>query len=332
MALRGDKVQNAADGIPKNGYFAASANIKGFDIEAYRKANKVNLYIKSGTNKVVRLFSAFTTGNFGFNAKLDTGDYGEEFKNKINSLFGTSWKTLISAAGKTFDSGNSWSGAFDAPVKPYIKGSQPMVFDLDCFLPLIVHGDGTDSFVNNIEQPLNDLLFITLPTRKNAANDTIESVNLWIRDAIDGLFVDAKAEGAYWEFVQNALHEYQDNYFEGVYMLNNPIQYNNTNSIILRVGPWRVDNVLIQGVSVEYSPLIYNDGETVYPAFAKARISFMTKYKMTPELINVKPSNVSEKVKRLVPKGSGGPSKSIPSTKNVKEPTLGTIINRDKQG
>lgn len=302
MALRGNKATNTADGIPKSSYFEASSNIRGFDINAYRKANKLNLYLKPGQGKVIKLFSAFTTGNFGFDAKVDMGDYGKMFTDKLNTLFGDSWRSLLSSAGKTFDAGNSWAGSFDAPIKPFIKGSEPLSFDVDCILPLIVKGDGTDSFVKNIERPLNDLLYVTIPTKQNTITQTIENANKWLRDAIDGLFVDAQAEGVYWEFVQNAIHDYQDNFFSGIYMLNNPIQYDKSNNIILRLGPWRLDNVYITGVQVQYSPLIYNDGSTVYPSYAKVKVSFITKYKLTTDLLNIDKSGVTDAIAQMTPK------------------------------
>lgn len=332
MALRGTKRQNLLQGIPADAYFTASADIDGFDINAYRKANKINLYLKPSKDKVISIFSAYTVGNFGFNAQVDMGDYGQVFKDKLNTLFGESWRSLISSAGKTFDSGNDWSGAFDAPIKPFIKGSNPLTFEVDCYLPLIQKGDGTDTFEENIERPLNDLLYVTLPTRNNIVTETIEKVNTWLRDKIDGLFADAQADGMYWEFVQNAIHDYQDHFFSGLYMLNNPIQYASTNSLILRIGPWRVDNVLINGVAVEYSPLIYNDGKTVFPSYAKARISFITKYKLTPELINVNPANTSQSLQKYIPKGSkssGGSSKGTSGKKAQSKATPQKItINR----
>lgn len=302
MALRGNKIENKNDGIPSDLYFEASADTVGFDIEAYRKANKVNIFLKPGKSKVINLFSAYYKGNLGFSCELDRGDYGETVREKLNNLFGDSWRSLISSIGESV-TGQSWSGAFDAPLKPYIRGTKPLTFEIPCYLPLIQKGDGTDTYEKNIETPLNDLITVAMPTKNKTVSGAIDSARQSILDMIDGIFQEAEATGTYWEFVQNATHDYIDNFFGGIYLLNNPIQYDANNKIIIRIGPWRIDDVIIDKVAVEYTPLIYNDGSTVYPACAKATISFTSKYKMTPDILNVG-NNVSDKVMQLVPDGA----------------------------
>lgn len=260
---------------------------QGFSLKSFREANSVRIFIKTD-KEVTPIFKAYYQGMFSFNVELENGDFGSDVNSFLNQL-GPVWRSTLNSIGTSISNGG-WSGAFAAPVKPYIKGTRPLSFNIKCVLPLIVNGDGTDSYQKNIANPIADLLGVTMPWKSNATQNVIDTVNQAIDNFVDYLFEGSEGS-SFWTCIQNWVKNLKTDFFGGIYMLNNPIQYDNKNSLILRIGPWRVSDIIIDTVNVEFPPSFYR-GESlnmneVYPPCAYITIACKSKAAATPDILRI---------------------------------------------
>lgn len=314
MAFRGDykvnKDENTLNPMKFNNV------TKGFDVGVYRENNKLKIFLAIPGSGTLKVFEAFYSGGFNFDSKINMGSYSSSFKNLMKMFGGASWHSLASSVGKHYTN-EDWGLAFDAPLKPYLNGTEPIAFDFNCFLPLIVEGDGSDTFQKNIEQPLNNLIVVTMPTRSEAADKLVEDListtdkginwmtNLWMMDDSDD----------YAHMIKDAIVDYRDNFFKDVYMLNNPFQFAKGAKLVIRIGPWRLSDVIIDTFKVEYGPIIYTDGNDGYPEYAKVSIHCTTTYSACVETFNIG-RDMSEEISKLydtrphTDKSSGAAGKS----------------------
>lgn len=263
--------------------FSSNPKASGFSVDTYRKANMARFYLVTSDKEPLCIFKAYYQGTFGFTTSLNTGSFSSDITSFMDKL-GPLWRSSLRSVGKA-TYGEAWSGAFSMPMKPYIKGTEPLSFSIKCILPLLDKGDGTDTFQDNIQTPIDDLLAVTLPWKSSAFDSAKQALNDKIDDAINWLFEGT--ESTFWNSIQEAIVGFKEDFLGGIYMLNEPIQYESTNRLVLRIGPWRIEGVLIDKVDIEYSPLIYNNGEEVYPAFATVVVNCKTLNPVTPEILGV---------------------------------------------
>lgn len=295
MALRANKSDTSKESYD----YGLNSAVNAFSIDAFREANKVVIYIEGKGKDPVEVFRAYYQGNFSFNAALDVGSLNTEMLGTLNGL-GPIWRSTIKSIGRTVSGGEAWSGAFDTPYKPYIKGTLPLTFELKCVLPLIQKDNPDNPFVKHIQTPINNLLAITMPTESKAFDSVATKIGETVQNAIDWLFSDT--EGTFWECTQNVIEGFKKDFFGGIYMLNNPAQFDNANELVLRIGPWRVPKVMINTVKVEYSPLMYTDGSTVYPSFAWVTVSCQTTNKARFDTFNIN-TDFESKLNEYMPDG-----------------------------
>ena len=259
----------------------------------------LRIFISSKGGDPTCIFKAFYLGTFQWGVQLDMGSFAEGPMGFMNGL-SPIWRSAINSIGKSIK-GDGWSGAFAQPYKPYIKGTEPLKFEIKCFLPLIQKGDGTDTFAENIETPVANLIGITSPWKSSDSTDWGTAIEQKLDAAESWLFNDTGS--TFWKAVQGVVDGMKNDFFKGIYMLNNPPQFDSGTTLTLRIGPWRVSDILISSVSVEYSPLIYNDGKEVYPSFANVSISCLTQESFTPDLMNIY-DKMSPEAQSFISKGS----------------------------
>lgn len=265
---------------------AVSASGKGFSLDSYRNVNMVRIYLYKNDSDPIPIFKAYYKGNFGYNLALRTGDFGSVVKDFMNdSPIGSVISRSIMKSVSSSLNLQSLSGAFDMPVKPFIKGTEPLSFSLNCFLPLIERGDGTDTFKSSIQDRIDTLTGVVLPWRHKQGGDVANAVSDAVDSAISWLFDDT--DSTFWKAVQNTIKGLKEDFVDGIYVLSEPIQFDRGNKLVVRIGPWRLDGVFIEKVVVSYSPLIYTDGSNVYPSFANVTVECKTLKPATPESVGV---------------------------------------------
>ena len=285
MAFRGDKAINASQKTLNPMKF--NPTTKGFDVGVYRENNKLKIFLVVSKKQTIKVFEAFYSGGFNFDSKLNVGNYSSSFKNMVKS-FGGSWHSLASSAGKAY-ANEDWGLAMDAPLKPFLNGTEPISFDFQCFLPLIVKGDGTDTFTENIEQQLNNLIVVTMPTRSAKVDGLVKTLTDATDTLIDGITNTWMMEDddKYAHMIKDSMVDYRDNFFKDIYMLNNPLQFAKGAKLVLRIGPWRLSDIVIDYIKVEYGPIVYTDGRDGYPEYAKLSLHCTTMYSSCVEIFNV---------------------------------------------
>lgn len=280
------------------------SSVKGFSIDAYRKANQVQIFFNRDSQESILLLRAYYKGEFTLSPSFSVGSFGKDITELMNGMGGL-WRSGLKAFSRSanqYTGGSSFksemTGAFSMPLKPYIKGTEPLSFTINAFLPLIQRGDGTDSFEENIERPLNDLLGIALPWKQKEASEGIAKVNKWVDSAIDWLFKPYD-ESSFWKSVNTGVKSMKEDFFGGIYMLSTPLQFAGDNSITVRIGAWRIPKCIIDSVSVTYSPMIYSDGSRFYPSYANVAIKVSTLEAVTPDLLGVY-DKMSSKLKSCI--------------------------------
>ena len=257
---------------------------KAFSMNVFREANSFRLFLKSGNSDPVILFKAYYNGMFSFTAGLNISAGGGDMLSMFTGFNEGLTRSIVRGVTKSLT--GTMSGTFAAPLKPFIKGTEPLQFTLKGFLPLIVKGDGTDSFQENIQTPISSLLGITLPWKStgfaNASNKFAEGFN----DVMNWMFNGTEGS-TIWTAVQGAVNQIKEDFLGGIYLLNEPLQYTNGNDIILRIGPWRVTGLIIERIEVQYSSLMFTDGSDVYPAYAIVNITCKTKLPATPDMLGL---------------------------------------------
>lgn len=281
MALRDTRNDNYNSGLSASDY-------KGFSIDAYRKANKLSLILVKNGGSPVTFFQAFYTGEFNYVAALSTSSFAQQLLEKMNGL-GAIWRSSLQSVGQSVF-GEKFTGAFDAPYKPYIQGTEPLSFDLQCELPILARFNKQGgivhdvNFIENIQKPLNTLLKVVLPEKNKVFKDVSNTLGDAADSAIDWLFNDTDSQ--FWTTVQNVIEGYKKDFLSGIYALDVPLQFNNAN-LVLRIGPWRVSPVLIENLKVSFSPMIYTDGNNVYPSKCTINITCKTLNKATVDSMNI---------------------------------------------
>lgn len=257
---------------------------KAFSMNVFREANAFRLFLKSGEADPVILFKAYYNGMFSFTAGLNITSGGGNLLDMFSGINEGLTRSIF--RGVTTALTESTSGTFAAPLKPFIKGTEPLSFTLKGFLPLIVKGDGTDSFQENIQTPISSLLGITLPWKSQGFAGAVDKFETSFNDVMNWMFNGTEGS-TIWTAVQGAVTQIKEDFLGGIYLLNEPLQYAKGNDIILRIGPWRVTGLVIERIEVQYSSLMFTDGSDVYPAYAVVNIACKTKLPATPDMLGL---------------------------------------------
>lgn len=290
MALITSKSKNIQEGVSNDPLFSSSTN--DLSVASYRVNNRVRIFIKSSKN-TVEIFRGYTSQEFSVESGIEYSDYGGYFPNMIKSLgLGEVWNSAISSITKE-TLGESLSGSVLSDIKPFISGSKQFKFDLPCVLPLIIKGDGTDTFDENIAQWINSLLYVSIANKStkvdNFKDSAVSSVKGWIND----LWEESGFTGTFMNVMHTMIDDYIDNFVSGLYILENPIQFKTGTDIILRLGPYRIDNLIITNVRTQFGPIVYTNKTNGYPDFAKVTISLESKERSTREQFMLGTAKVS---------------------------------------
>ena len=280
MALGPDK-QYSSEWSAKATISSSSA-VKGFDISTYRETNKVRLYLASGKS-VSKVFEAYASGNLDVAVALNTGNLG--ISESLQNLTGPVFTTAVRAA-----TGVNMA-AIDQPIHPRIHGTEPLSFDVKCYLPINAPTEGKEGsnrYEKNILYPLNNLLMVVLPERNKTLDNLTQQIDSAVTNQLDSTL---GTDNDFWGVINNVIQELKNDFVTGIYALDNPIQFahkgNGRNSLILRIGRSRIPDVMISNVNFTISPSIYTDGSNIYPSRVDVSFKATTLYKATPSVLNI---------------------------------------------
>jgi len=103
-------------------------------------------------------------------------------------------------------------------------------------------------------------------------------------------------ESGFWKAVQGAITQMKEDFFGGIFVMTDPVQYRatdgNPNSIALRIGDNRIKELLIDTVKVSYGPRIYSDGTRVYPAYCNVDVTCATKNPFTIDMLGLTENDI----------------------------------------
>lgn len=281
-----------------------STGRRGFSLEAYRNANKVEIVgvVPGGDYTLV---SGYHIGNFAFRSGIEFESYADTLMSWMNGM-GPIGRSFVLNASTNFGLG-SVSGAFDTTAKPYVKSSSPIGFDVKIHLPLFTGNEtqaadgsnGKNAFITNILYPINSLYSVTFPERGkdavtniiNEATEAFKAFNEWLFQRGHGdLTLDANGKvvsgtpGAkFFSKVGTTFNGMVDNFTKDLYALGNPVQFNSKFQMDLYIANFCFRQIMIKAIDVDVAPLMYTDGTYSYPPHANVTVSIQTLRKTTTD-------------------------------------------------
>ena len=175
--------------------------------------------------------------------------------------------------------------SFDVPRKFFYRGSDPIQFQVPCFLKL------STSVQDDLQVPLMHLAQLMLPTRgqelpdflKENVTDAADTLSSWF-ERLSGVF--GKAAESINSGI-DAAGDFIQKYVGKVYILEMPPAYKmmngDTGGYTLKVGRMTFREVIIRNFTVTFPPFLYESG---VPDHVSLNITFETLRPATSTLFN----------------------------------------------
>lgn len=257
---------------------------KDVSIDAYREANRLDIYINKVGMQSSHIFGAYSTSKFVNASSVQFGSFSQDLLDFLNGTFGSFGKAMMQGISDNINAGNgnnqSYSSLFDAPISPYLKGLSEQTWSVDCvlFMDDEKYTSSELCFYECIVKPINTLYHVFLPSvSDNTVNDFIQDVNDHLNKYSDWLEEGHKDD---WFFMgASGVVKAFMNYTKNLRQLNNPIQMHTDVSLTFILGRFVINEVLIEDITTEYGDMIMKKGGNVYPSYCKVKIKFKGKFR-----------------------------------------------------